>query len=192
MADKRKIKGQDVIRDIRSGMTDSQLMDKYELSLTGLQKVFRKLVDAEALSIKEIYGRNPLREDSVVIDLDDISFAPESPLDCLIPIRDATNPECRGAVCEIGENGLQVTGINATTGEVRSFLIDARDFFAVENSAFKRNVCGPRNRQQTNQVWSDGKLPAFYLRIWKISENWCAGSRSRDEQDSFTLSLFRA
>jgi hypothetical protein len=134
---KRKIKGKDVISDICSGLTDSQLMDKYGLSPMGLQKVFRKLVDAGALSIQEVYGRNFLREDSVVIDLDDIIFAPDSPAECLIPICDATNPECRGAVCEIGENGLQVTGINATTGEVRSFLIDARDFFAVDELRFQ-------------------------------------------------------
>ncbi len=134
---KRKIKGKDVVRDIRSGMTDSQLMDKYELSLTGLQKVFRKLVDAGALRMEEIYGRNPLREDSVVIDLDDFSFPSDTGLGCLIPICDATNPGCRGAVCEIGENGLQVTGINATFGETRSLVIDARDFFAVEEIRFE-------------------------------------------------------
>jgi hypothetical protein len=137
MADKRKIKGKDVVSDIRSGLTDSQLMDKYELSLTGLQKVFRKLEDAGALRMEEIYGRNLLREDSVVIDLDDMSFAPETAMGCLIPICDTTNPECRGAVCEIGENGLQVSGINVTAGETRSFLIDARDFFAVEEFRFQ-------------------------------------------------------
>jgi hypothetical protein len=154
MAEKRKIKGKDVISDIRSGLTDSQLMDKYELSPMGLQKVFRKLVDAGALSIKEIYARNPLREDSVVIDLEDISFAPDSPLECIIPICDATNPECRGAVCEIGENGLQVSGINATPGEQRSFLIDARDFFAVDEFRFQAKClwCKESSLDQSSSV----------------------------------------
>ncbi len=154
MADKRKIKGQDVIRDIRSGMTDSQLMDKYELSLKGLLKVFDNLVDSGALRTEELYGRHPLRDDSVVIDLDALSFAPDNSLGCLIPICDETNPECRGAVCEIGENGLQVTGINATAGETRSFLIDARDFFAVEGFRFQAKClwCKESSMDQSSLV----------------------------------------
>jgi len=137
MAVKRKIKGKDFISDIRSGMNDSQLMDKYDLSLTGLQKIFRKLVDSGAMRMEELYGRNPLRDDSVVIDLNDLSLSPDNGLVCIIPICDATAPECCGAVCEIGENGLEVSGISATVGGTRSFRIDASDFFAVDEFSLK-------------------------------------------------------
>ena len=134
---KRKISGKEFIRDIRAGMTDSQLMENYSLSLKGLQKVFQKLVDSGSMRMEELYGRNHLRDDSVVIDLDDLSLSPDDGLLCIIPIWDATDRGCRGAVCEIGENGLEVSGISAAIGETRSFVIDARDFFAVDEFHFQ-------------------------------------------------------
>ncbi len=134
---KRKISGKDFVRDMRSGMSDSQLMDKYSLSLTGLQKVFRKLVDSGHMRVEELYGRASLREDSVTIDLNELSFSPDDGLLCIVPIRDTDDPECRGSVCEIGENGLEVSGIKAGVGETHSFLVDPRDFFAVEEFRFK-------------------------------------------------------
>ena len=133
---KRKISGKDFIRDIRSGMTDSQLMDNYSLSLTGLQKIFRKLVDSGLTSVEELHGRNHFQDDSV-IDLHNISFSPDDGLVCIIPIWDANDRRCRGAVCEIGENGLEVNGISTAVGETRYFLIDPRDFFSVDEIHFQ-------------------------------------------------------
>jgi hypothetical protein len=137
VAIKRKIKGKDFIRDIRSGMTDSQLMENYNLSINGLQKVFRKLVDSGAMRMEELYRRNPLGDDSVVIDLNNLNLSPDDGLECLVQIFDATDPGRCGAVCEIGENGLEVSGIKANVGENRSFLIDARDFFEVDEFHFQ-------------------------------------------------------
>ena len=137
MAVKRKIKGKDFIRDIRSGMTDSQLMENYNLSINGLQKVFRKLVDSGAMRMEELYRRHPLRDDSVVIDLNNLNLSPDNGLECMVPIFDATDSGCRGAVCEIGENGLEVSSIRASVGETRSFLIDASDFFSVDEFRFQ-------------------------------------------------------
>jgi hypothetical protein len=134
---KRKISGKDFVRDMRSGKSDSQLMENYSLSPTGLQKVFLKLVDSGRLRVEELYGRTTLRDDSVTIDLNDLGFSPDDGLLCIVPISDTNHPECRGAVCEIGENGLEVSGITAVVGETRSFLIDPRDFFAVDEFRFK-------------------------------------------------------
>jgi hypothetical protein len=96
-----------------------------------LQKAFGKLVDSGAIRREELFGRNPLREDSVVIDLDTLSLSPDSELVCIIPVCDAVHPGRCGAVCEIGEDGLEVSGISTAVGETRSFLIDPSDFFAV-------------------------------------------------------------
>jgi hypothetical protein len=106
-------------------------MDKYGLSVTGLQKAISKLVDSGTIRREELFDPNPLREDTVDIDFDTLSLSPDNELVCIIPICDAVHHDCCGALCEIGENGLQVSGIRTAVGETRSFLIDPSDFFAV-------------------------------------------------------------
>ena len=57
MEPKRKIKAKEIVNDIREGMSDSQLMEKHSLSSKGLQSVFRKLVDAKAITPREVFNR---------------------------------------------------------------------------------------------------------------------------------------
>ncbi len=47
---KIKINAAQVVRDIRSGMDDPDLMGKYNLSAKGLQSLFRKLVQVYPLA----------------------------------------------------------------------------------------------------------------------------------------------
>ena len=51
---KRSIKAADVIRDLRSGMTACQLMEKYRISITGLRLIFRKLLDTGVITNDEL------------------------------------------------------------------------------------------------------------------------------------------
>jgi hypothetical protein len=44
MTTKRTIKAKDIVNDIRSGLTNLQLMEKYNLSSKGLQSIFTKLI----------------------------------------------------------------------------------------------------------------------------------------------------
>jgi hypothetical protein len=59
METKRTIKAKDIVKDIRSGMTDSQLMNKHGLSSKGLQSIFKKLINANAMKVQEIFNRAP-------------------------------------------------------------------------------------------------------------------------------------
>ncbi len=66
---KRTIKAKDIVNDIRKGLTDSQLMGRYGLSVKGLQGVFTKLVQAKAILPEELFDRAPvLAEDSVTVE----------------------------------------------------------------------------------------------------------------------------
>ncbi len=65
---KVKINAAQIVRDIRSGMDDPDLMGKYNLSAKGLQSLFRKLVQAKLLTDPELDNRTPLRENTVVVD----------------------------------------------------------------------------------------------------------------------------
>src|SRR5208337_1121765 len=44
--DKRKISAKELVSDIKSGMTDAQLMAKHELTAKGLEGLFSKLIQA--------------------------------------------------------------------------------------------------------------------------------------------------
>ena len=46
---KREIKAKDFVNDIRSGMSDSQIRGKYNLSAQGLESAFKKLLEAKAV-----------------------------------------------------------------------------------------------------------------------------------------------
>lgn len=66
---KRKITGREVLKDIKAGMDDPELMDKYKLSAQGLQSVFNKLVNAGVLTQAELDARVPVSERTVELGL---------------------------------------------------------------------------------------------------------------------------
>ena len=54
MSPKRKIKAKDLVRDIRSGITTSQLIEKYGFSAKGLRLIFGKLLEARVMTRDEL------------------------------------------------------------------------------------------------------------------------------------------
>ncbi|HTY23082.1 MAG TPA: hypothetical protein VMC85_08120 [Desulfomonilaceae bacterium] len=65
--EKRKISAKQAVEDIRSGMNDSALGDKYHLSPAGLQSLFDKLVTAGYIDLSEIQQRTPAFLGTVVV-----------------------------------------------------------------------------------------------------------------------------
>ncbi len=70
MATKRTINTKEVVRDIRSHMTDEELMAKYRLSARGLQSVLRKLLEAKLITQSEFDWRPVDYDDTVFLDLE--------------------------------------------------------------------------------------------------------------------------
>ncbi len=68
--ERRTIKAKDVVQDIRSHMTDAQIMEKYQLSARGLQSVLKKLIRHKLISEADLEVRPVGYEDTVAIDLD--------------------------------------------------------------------------------------------------------------------------
>jgi uncharacterized protein (DUF433 family) len=69
---KREIKAKNILEDLRAGLTDDQLMEKYRLSPTGLKSLFDKMVAAKVMT-KEEYAWRPVGwDDTVSIDLSEI------------------------------------------------------------------------------------------------------------------------
>jgi hypothetical protein len=73
IVEKKKISAKDALADIRSGMSDADLMSKYLLSNAGLQSLFDKLFTAGYIDLGEILARTPTFLGTVDISE---SFAP--------------------------------------------------------------------------------------------------------------------
>jgi hypothetical protein len=61
--DKRSIRVKDFLDDFRSGMSDDGLVDKYNLTRTGLDRFYGLLLDRQILAPHELEGRDPIRDD---------------------------------------------------------------------------------------------------------------------------------
>ena len=58
----RKLKANDVARDVQGGMGDTLLMEKYHLNAKQLESVLRKLVDADLITRMQLYERTSLSD----------------------------------------------------------------------------------------------------------------------------------
>jgi len=69
---KIRIDAREVLRDLRSGMDDQELMTKFSLSYRQLQRLFRKLILADLISPLELASRLCVTESQVTETLDGI------------------------------------------------------------------------------------------------------------------------
>ncbi len=68
MKNKRGINAKAVVQDIRSGMTDGDLMERYRLSAKGLRSTFQKLLAARLITQAEYGNRLTDYEDTIILD----------------------------------------------------------------------------------------------------------------------------
>lgn len=109
---KRKIRSKPFVSDLRDGMGDGELMEKYLLSPDQLQKVFQRLVDAGAIDEMELFMRTSLSDSTIskafvetqcaVKELDD--------LDETTPPRDLETPSTITITERIGNLGKTLSG----------------------------------------------------------------------------------
>jgi uncharacterized protein (DUF433 family) len=69
-----KIKSGDVVKDIRAGLDNEELKEKYQLSPRQLQSLFRKIIDAKLMSPLELASRlsvTPSQVSDVISDIQD-------------------------------------------------------------------------------------------------------------------------
>lgn len=137
MSPKREIKAKDFVNDIRSGISDSEIRSKYNLSAKGLQSAFRKLLDAKAIRTSELFDRVSLEDDTVAIAT--TRLWPRDELEFPVPIYllEGTRPTVRGVIKDITKKGLKVSGIEAKVDDVKTFAVPSDKFSHVEPFAFR-------------------------------------------------------
>jgi hypothetical protein len=62
---KRKINAKPLVEDLRSGMRDEQIMEKYCVSFGQFEKLLWRLLDAGAITEMEVYERTSVSESTV-------------------------------------------------------------------------------------------------------------------------------
>ncbi len=134
---KRIINAREIIDDVRSGMSDAELMEKYRLSSMGLQSAFSKLLNSRLLTVDEIYGQPHRDDENNTVIIDDPRKVPSRFLTISVPLYEESREEMRGRLRDITEKGMNITGIDARLGEVKQFVIPCQDYLDVSSIHFE-------------------------------------------------------
>lgn len=117
----RKIDLEEISQDVRSGLGDVPIMEKYHLDPGEYRWLLEKLKEVSAIDSGEFHNRMLARQSEE--DRTQKRAIPRNYLLYNIPIYDMTNLSVHGVVTDLTKEGLQVLGIDAQVEEVRTFLI---------------------------------------------------------------------
>lgn len=154
-----------VLHDLRAGMEDTVLMEKYSLSYTELRSLYKDLYDAgrlrppqgtespfvRARSYPERGNTNPTRAFGHHLDglerrvppaaSEDKRESERSCLDVDVPIYEIDLPEIHGQIRDITEKGARLAGIDANVGEVKTLVVLGDTFGEVSPFEFEAKCC---------------------------------------------------
>jgi hypothetical protein len=121
MSDKRVIKAKKIAADIRSRVSDFEMMSKYDLSPDQLEWVLAQLVGAGVLRSPELTERGTYF-DEPTNRCQTRRFSREY-LRLPAPIADLIDQSNKGLVTDISENGFRVRGLAAQVGDDKVMVI---------------------------------------------------------------------
>jgi two-component system, cell cycle sensor histidine kinase and response regulator CckA len=133
MTTEKKIKAGDIAKDLRSGLSDAELMTKYQLSIKGLLNLYKSALDARIIVASELQSRFASCES--LIALEDCRSLPRLTVRKSIEIYEYEKPETRGFVADVTEKGLRVEALECRTGEIRTFVVPAHETLGVRRLA---------------------------------------------------------
>ncbi len=148
MSPKQQINAREFIEDTRSGMTCSELAEKYKLSPNSIQRIFRGMIDGEIMTIDELAGRYALSDDTMQHGIDSVRLLFRQVVNFVLPIYEKETPKTLGTVLDITEGGVGLKGIEAKTGEFKNLVIPANKFFDVARVEFRAR-CSWVNREES-------------------------------------------
>lgn len=139
--------------DVRSGMSDSDLMKKYMLSSEGLRRAFRSLLDARAISPDDIYGPSSSHHDTVSVE--NKREVPRCHFAMEVIIYEVRHPEIKGLLNNVAEKGIAITGIEAQIGGTKTFIIPAVNFVQIDPIRFDAE-CKWAGKDSITGEWNSG------------------------------------
>lgn len=158
------------------GMADPELMEKYGLSARGLQGVFKKLVDAGIVTMRDLEQRIPFS--ALTADLADIRQLPRNYMVFHIPVYDAVSDQLWGHLLDLTEQGLKLIGKNIKVGAAKRLLVQPTEIVDFHPFAFEA-VCRWVGRED------QGRYPSGHA-ITKISRQSLKELQKLIEINAFT------
>ena len=119
MPSAHKIKGRDILNDIRSGMTDQELMEKYEMSSHAFESACGQLRSSGLISEEELLTRSNERNGGETVT----SRLPRDYLVVQAPIYDVRDPEIKGVIRDLTAECVGITGLEASLDDVKTLVI---------------------------------------------------------------------
>ncbi|MBI4961735.1 MAG: PilZ domain-containing protein [Desulfomonile tiedjei] len=120
----RKLNIARILADIRAGMSNSDLMKKYNLSEEMLRQASKKILAARGI-------RSADEPETLIEEPREFLATREfvrHEVDFELPIYEITRPEIHGMVRDISEEGVSVTGIEANEGDLKTLVILGDEF----------------------------------------------------------------
>ncbi|MFH1115561.1 MAG: PilZ domain-containing protein [Pseudomonadota bacterium] len=127
MSQKRKIQLREFTEDIRRGMTNSQLMKKYQLSPRQCQAVFEHIETVHG-SPEDLYGRTRGSDET---DNSSTRRLPRHDIVLPLAVYKITCEENRGLVVDISEKGFKIHGIETRPKSRGVFAVLSQEIFDI-------------------------------------------------------------
>ena len=121
--DRRKatINVQNVVEDIRSGMSSADLIEKYGLTERGFQWICIQLVGEGILGCDEVYEELFLSDGSLAIEA--VRADERLPIVIDAQVYEVGNPDNQGTIQDISTKGLKISGLQAQVDEIKTLMI---------------------------------------------------------------------
>jgi hypothetical protein len=126
----RKISASELAADVRNGMSDADLMRKYEFTPRALRSAFTRLLDKQYIEASHLKGRLKQFESPIIVE--GARAFPRVTLDTRIPVY-----EISGHIVNLSEGGFRLTGTRAVPGEIRNFILPLDDMFIADRIAVR-------------------------------------------------------
>jgi uncharacterized protein (DUF433 family) len=139
--------------DVRSGMSDSELMTKHGLSSEGLRRALQELIDAKTISPEDLYSASSSVHDTVFVE--NRREVTRYHLAIEVIVYELIHPETKGTLVNVADKGVAITGIEANIGEIKTFIIPAVDFIRVSPMRFEAE-CKWAGRDSVTGEWNCG------------------------------------
>ncbi|MDQ7781338.1 MAG: PilZ domain-containing protein [Desulfomonilaceae bacterium] len=131
----RRLSAGNIVNDIRAGMNNAELMEKYALTPKQLKTTFDILVGSNAVNREEIRDDLSLTPDEHVRE--DQREMERYFIDFELPIVEIGPPEIDGKVRDITEKGVGTIGIPSRIDDIKKFLVLHDEFVLIEPFMFE-------------------------------------------------------
>ncbi|MDQ7783369.1 MAG: PilZ domain-containing protein [Desulfomonilaceae bacterium] len=151
---KKKIRLADIIRDMRAGLGDVPIMEKYGIYPHDYEEILQSLKETRAVDERYFQGR--MTPQGFRSSQGDSRKVSRCHLVADVRVTDLEAENVSGRLIDITEKGCRLRGIECSVGETRSFRIEADDFEGVVSDCSFTAVCRWGKREQSGGAYVAG------------------------------------